>query len=187
MRVDLPGGHHVLVVECGDPSVDAVSLDWGCVQVAPPSGRPSPVPPFDMMDAPSLDDLPPIPGASVSVQYTLTDAPFGQEIDYHQVIVDGRIATLEPGWIAEADLYIEFPYVNYLRLRLGRMELLDALVGGDFKGDIAKASLLGGILEAPEYQEAWSANAEVIEALLDAMTAEGPNPLTDPATLHREA
>jgi hypothetical protein len=143
--------NQVRVAICGDSS-DVIDV---------------PLPPFDLVDAPELARLPTISGASLVCQYTLTDCLWG-DLDYRQRFVDGQIEAVEYGWLDQADLYVELSYVNYLRLRCGRLGLLEALDrGGGLKGDIAKASALAGLLEGPEFQAAWRRNGKVIAELID--------------------
>lgn len=142
----------------GDRPADRIS-------VLAPDGTESAFPPFDVSDPDVLGDLDLIPGASVAVQYTFTEGPFG-DIDMLQRYEEGRLVEVAASWSGDADVYIEMPFRAYLGLRVGELTMAEALGAGGITGDFELMSVIGGIVGSAPFQAAWRAHVELPRRLL---------------------
>ncbi len=148
---------------------DDIDLDWGCIAAWCP-GPDGPVrlriPPFDVADSGHFDRLPEIPGATAMVQFTLEDGPFG-DLDYLMRIVDGRIEAVESAWSADAQVFITSQWTTYLELRLARADPMEAAGRSAIKGEMARLSVVAGIMESEPFVTARRENAAMMTALID--------------------
>jgi len=124
------------------------------------------LPPIDMEEGTALADLAKVSGATLRVQYALTDGPFGLIAYYHD-FVDGQVVSTSNGLADHANVKIGVTYVNYLRLRLGDIGVVEALEGGVLEGDHAYVSALAGLLESDGYKRAWAINTETVKRLAE--------------------
>lgn len=156
-----------------DGDNDALDIDWGCIstwQQGPHGAVRVRIPPFDVADSGHFDRLPEIPGATVTVQFTLEDGPFG-DLDYLMRIVDGRIDAVESAWTADAQVFITTQWTTYLELRLARADPVEAAGKSVIKGEMARLSVLAGVMESEPFVTARRENAEMMAALIDLGTA----------------
>jgi hypothetical protein len=119
-------------------------------------GRVGDPPPLDLGEMRAIADLPELPGATLGVQYTLTNGPFGT-VDHWIGFVDGRVAEMALERRPGADVRVTIPYAAMALVRLGRMTVPEALEFGDVTGAIGPMGALLGITESPEYQAAQAA------------------------------
>lgn len=115
------------------------------------------LPPLDEGCSPAFDRLPVIPGATVSVQVTLDDSPFGQ-LSFAMRFEDGRRTSWRLGYDPDAVVFVSCPFALYLRVRAGRLTLSEGLercrVDGRVEGALWDLMLAVGLAEGPEYRTA---------------------------------
>jgi hypothetical protein len=97
--------------------------------------------------------MPKISGATFDVNLRYTNGPFG-DVDHVMSFEDGRFVDERFGVSEQAEVTVEISFLNFARLRAGEYTILEALEGGNIKGEIGPLAALAGILESPEYEAA---------------------------------
>ena len=77
-----------------------------------------PPPPLDLAREPELERLRRIPDANLTLHYELRAAPFGA-MQSSMVFVDGQLERLTAGLVGVADVVIELPFRQLMRMRGG--------------------------------------------------------------------
>jgi hypothetical protein len=109
--------------------------------------------PADLLVRGELDGVPSIPNASLLVEYTFSDGPFG--VVHHWLrFENGRPVSDGFGEIAAADVRVGVPYWAIPRVRSGEHTIIDVLENGTVQGELGPLALLAGILESPEFHAA---------------------------------
>jgi hypothetical protein len=126
------------------------ALATAVVRTSDYTGPPSP---GDLASRPELDDLPPLPGASVVTQYHFSGGPFGT-VAHVLVFEEGRLVRDQWGVVPDPDVVVRVPYEEIAYVRSGRHTILDAIEGGSLEGEIGPLALLAGILEHPAFEAA---------------------------------
>jgi hypothetical protein len=109
--------------------------------------------PADLLARGELDGVPSIPDASLLVEYTLSDGPFG--VVHHWLrFENGRPVSDGLGEIGGADVRVGVPYRAVPLVRSGERTIIDVLEGGTLQGELGPLGLLAGILESPEFHAA---------------------------------
>ena len=98
-------------------------------------------------------DQPTRPGATVKIQYKVTDGPAG-DIDYYWVIDEGKILEAKLGTIGDADFAMTSTYDDQSKLQKGELEATAAFMQGKMKvtGNMAKMMSLLPITNSPEWK-----------------------------------
>lgn len=118
------------------------------------SGREQRPSPIDLGDQLELGELPDVPGATLDVQYEYSEGPWG-DVGFHLGFVDGRVAKIGLGPIAEPDVVARCTFLQMAQVRRGEMGILDVLAaGGSVDGPEGALALLGGISECAEFRRA---------------------------------
>jgi putative sterol carrier protein len=109
-------------------------------------------------------DQPERPGASVKIQYKVTDSPTG-DILYYWIIDDGKVLDAKLGTISDSDFMLTSSYDDAVKVQKGEMEAQAAFMQGKMKvaGDMAKMRSLLPITSSPE----WKSLQESISAVTD--------------------
>lgn len=109
--------------------------------------------PADLLARSELNGVPSIPGASVVVEYTFSDGPFG--VVHHWLrFENGRLVSDGFGKVDDADVRVGVPYWAVPMVRSGESTIIDVLEGGTLQGELGPLGLLAGILESPEFHAA---------------------------------
>jgi hypothetical protein len=109
--------------------------------------------PADLLGRGELVGVPSIPDASLLVQYTFSDGPFG--VVHHWLrFENGRLVSDGFGEVGSADVRVGVPYWAVPMVRSGECTIIDALEGGALQGELGPLGLLAGILESPEFHDA---------------------------------
>ena len=109
--------------------------------------------PADLLVRRELDVVPSIPGASLLVEYTFSDGPFG--VVHHWLRFErGRPVSEGFGQIEAADVRVGVPYRAVPQVRSGERTIIEVLEGGTLQGELGPLALLAGILESPEFHDA---------------------------------
>lgn len=124
-----------------------------------------PPPPMELGQRPELDELLPVPGASLDVQYEYARGPYGP-VSWFMSFVDGRLQSMDLGRCPEPDVVAEATFLQLAQVRQGDISVLDALAAGArVKGSEGALALLAGILESPEFHRAELACGRSAQAL----------------------
>lgn len=140
-------------VEAHQPDADGTAVLAACTLIGSDGseGLPSPL---DILDVPELDDLPELPGADVTIQFHLSDGPFG-DVDYWWRFESGRSIASELGRAHDPDIVAWGPFDAIQRVRSGEMSLLEALSqGARVEAEEGPLMLYAGLQESPEFQTA---------------------------------
>ena len=109
--------------------------------------------PADLLGRAELDGVPSIPGASLLVEYTFSEGPFG--VVHHWLrFENGRPVSDGFGEIGAADVRVGVPYRAVPLVRSGERTIIEVLEGGTLQGELGPLGLLAGILESPEFHAA---------------------------------
>jgi len=135
------------------------------------------VPPLDEDDEPALLDLPEIPGATVDVQTTLTQTPFG-DIHRYRRFRDGRLTAMKLGYLRNPEVVISCSYLDILQLRIGTLSFAEMYERGAVIDGVSlgKMALFLGILDSPEYRAGLEMCCPNLEGLI-ALTSRLESPL----------
>jgi hypothetical protein len=117
-----------------------------------------PPPPMDIGRQREVEDLPPIPGATLRLGCECTDGPFGTTtftLDFR----DGRFVSARRGIFEGTDLALRVPFTELMALRQGLITVIDAIAAGDVAGSQGALMLMAGIAESAEYQRVMKAAA----------------------------
>jgi hypothetical protein len=114
------------------------------------TGRPCPA---DLLGRAELDGVPSIPGASLVVEYTFSEGPFG--VVHHWLrFENGRPTSDGFGEIDGADVRVGVPYRAVPLVRSGERTIIEVLEGGTVQGELGPLGMLAGMLESPEFHAA---------------------------------
>lgn len=139
--------------EACQPDADGTAVLAACTLIGSDGteGLPSPL---DILDVPELDELPVLPGADVTIQFHLSDGPFG-DVDYWWRFESGRSVASELGTAHDPDIVAWGPFDAIQRVRSGEMSLLEALSqGARVEAEEGPLMLYAGLQESPEFQTA---------------------------------
>jgi hypothetical protein len=114
------------------------------------AGAPAPA---DLRERPELQLMPVVPEATMTLEYTLTDAPFGT-IHYWMRFEDGAFTGDGFGPVEHADVRATVAYRALARVRAGDCSVLEHIEGGTVNGDIGPLALIDGLLEDPAFHAA---------------------------------
>jgi hypothetical protein len=106
--------------------------------------------PLNLLTRREASSLPTLPGASLSVQYTYPEGPFGT-VEYALEFEDGQIVDERLATIDLPDAHVEVSYLTMARVRAGEMTILEALDGSKIQGELGPLAALAGISESPEF------------------------------------
>ena len=109
-------------------------------------------------------DQPPRPGATVKIQYKVTDGPAG-DIDYYWVVDEGKILEAKLGTIGDSDFAMTSSYEDQAKIQKGELDATAAFMQGKMKvsGNMAKMMSLLPITNSPE----WKALQETVAGITD--------------------
>jgi len=141
---------HASAVWRGELDGTAALAGFTCVE---PDGRSGPPPPLNLRQAPSLSDLPRVPGATLTVQYRYRDGPFGP-VDFVLRFEDGRVADASFGRAEGPDVRVEVPYGAIAAVRCGEQTLYAALEDGKVHGHLGPLMTVAGLCESPAFRAA---------------------------------
>jgi len=127
-------------------------------------GATGPAPPNDLGERPELDALPELIGATIVSQNELGNGPFGH-VSHWIEYVDGRVAAMDLGRRADADVTVSMPYYAMALRRCGELGVLEAVGLGNVTGEFGPLGVLLGINESPEWQRAQKATGRGAVAL----------------------
>ena len=133
------------------PGCDGTEALAGCMLVEADDSESVPSP-LDIGARPEPEALPTIPGATLTVQYHLSDGPFG-DVDIWWSFESGRSRAMELGTAAVADVEVWVPFQRVAPLRSGEISILEAIEGdGRVEGSEGPLMLYAGLEESPEMQ-----------------------------------
>jgi hypothetical protein len=121
------------------------------------SGSP---PPIDIYERPELDAMPVLTGASLVTQNELSNGPFGH-VSHWIEYVDGRVAAMDLGRRAKADVTVSLPYYALALRRAGELSVLEQIELGRVTGELGPLGALLGINESPEWERAQHATGRM--------------------------
>ena len=151
--------------------VDAVSLAAWAVRVGEER---LPLPPLDDVATDALADLHEIPDADLALRFRLVGSPAGMvllELAYlggrrvRAQVVDSFAEDMEPVPFGSAEATCDLTWRNYLRLRAGTLDPLEAGAEGTVDGHWTHLLLLHGLLQQADHVAAWSSLPEMPEEL----------------------
>ena len=151
--------------------VDAVSLAAWSVRVGEER---LPLPPLDDVATDALADLHEIPDADLALRFRLVGSPAGMvllELAYlggrrvRAQVVDSFAEDMEPVPFGSAEATCDLTWRNYLRLRAGTLDPLEAGAEGTVDGHWTHLLLLHGLLQQADHLAAWSSLPEMPEEL----------------------
>jgi hypothetical protein len=134
-----------------------------------------PLPPLDLFELPELAEVPPIPGADVSLMVLLRKAPFG-DVTYYQRFVDGLLHATCFGGIDQPDVYLETPFGHLVRQRHQELTMLEALESSKVSGSPGPLMVMAGILEREQWQRVQLATPRDAHLALAALGEVGSEP-----------
>ena len=128
------------------------------------------LPPLDDVASDALADLHEVPDADLALRFRLVGSPAGMvllELAYlggrrvRAEVVDSFGEDVEPVPFGSAEATCDLTWRNYLRLRAGTLDPLEAGAEGTVDGHWTHLLLLHGLLQQSDHVAAWSALPEV--------------------------
>lgn len=109
-------------------------------------------------------DQPTRPGATVKIQYKVTDSRAG-DIDYYWEVDEGKILEARRGTLDEADFSMTSTYDDQAKIQRGELEATAAFMQGKIRvtGNMAKMMSLLPLTNSPE----WKALQEKVAGLTE--------------------
>jgi predicted lipid carrier protein YhbT len=104
------------------------------------------------------------PGASVRMQYVVTNAPSG-EIKYYWVLENGKLLESQLGELPDAEVTLTQTYEDAVKVQKGELDANTAFMQGRVKvtGNMAKLMSLLPLTNAPEYKQLQQQTQEITE------------------------
>jgi hypothetical protein len=132
------------------------------------------LPPLDDVATDALAGLREIPDADLALRFRLVGSPAGMvllELAYlggrrvRAQVVDSFAEDMEPVPFGSAEATCDITWRNYLRLRAGALDPLEAGAEGTVDGHWTHLLLLHGLLQQADHVAAWSSLPQVPEEL----------------------
>jgi hypothetical protein len=132
------------------------------------------LPPLDDVASDALGDLREIPDADLALRFRLVGSPAGMvllELAYvggrrvRAEVVDFFGDDMEPVPFGSAEATCDITWRNYLRVRSGDLDPLEAGAEGTVEGHWTHLLLLHGLLQQADHVAAWSSLPELPEEL----------------------
>ena len=132
------------------------------------------LPPLDDVATDALAGLREIPDAELALRFRLVGSPAGMvllELAYlggrrvRAQVVDSFAEDMEPVPFGSAEATCDITWRNYLRLRAGALDPLEAGAEGTVDGHWTHLLLLHGLLQQADHVAAWSSLPQVPEEL----------------------
>jgi hypothetical protein len=140
-------------LEAHQPDSDGTAVLAACAVVEPDGTETLPSP-LDVLLVRGFDDLAEIPGADLTIQFHISDGPFGA-VDCWWRFESGRSVASELSTARDPDVEIWVSFSAFQRVRAGELTLLDALSeGARVVGEEGPLMLYAGLQESPEFQAA---------------------------------
>jgi putative sterol carrier protein len=94
------------------------------------------------------------PGASVKLQYVITDGPAG-DIRYYWVLENGKLLESQLGELPDAEVTLTETYEDAMRIQKGELDTNAAFMQGRVKvaGNMAKLMAMLPITSSAEYKQ----------------------------------
>ncbi|GAC1533162.1 MAG: hypothetical protein NVS3B12_12210 [Acidimicrobiales bacterium] len=110
-------------------------------------------------------DQPERPGASVKMNYVITNGPDGSEITYHWVLENGKLLESKLGPLEDAEVTLTQSYDDAVKQAKGELDANAAFMQGKVKvtGNMAKLMSLLPLTNAPEFKALQARIAEVTQ------------------------
>ncbi len=109
--------------------------------------------PYNLRRRAELDELPVVPGATLTVQYVYRGGPFG-DVDYSLTFADGRLEDESLAVVADHTVTVDVSYRAMALVRAGEITILDALESGSVDGPVGALAVLAGLSEDPRFHAA---------------------------------
>ena len=105
------------------------------------------------------------PGATVKMQYVVTDAPGGEEIKYYWVLENGKLLESKLGDLPDAEVTLTQSWDDSVKVQKGELDANAAFMQGRVKvgGNMAKVMSLLPLTNSPEYKQLQKEIQEITE------------------------